>query len=52
MAKVTITVNGVKHTRNVEDRTLLANLLRDEIATTVGDPDEVDDEIRNLMAAL
>ena len=34
MAKVTLTVNGVKHTRNVEDRTLLANLLRDELGLT------------------
>ena len=30
MAKVTITVNGVKHTKSVEDRTLLVNFLRSE----------------------
>jgi carbon-monoxide dehydrogenase small subunit len=34
MAKVTITVNGVKHTKSVEDRTLLANFLRDELGLT------------------
>jgi carbon-monoxide dehydrogenase small subunit len=34
MAKVTITVNGVKHTKTVEDRTLLANFLRDELGLT------------------
>ena len=34
MAKVTITVNGVKHTRNVEDRALLANVLRDDLGLT------------------
>ena len=34
MAKVTLTVNGIKYTRNVEDRTLLANLLRDELGLT------------------
>ena len=34
MAKVTITVNGVKHTKQVEDRTLLANFLRDELGLT------------------
>jgi len=34
MAKIKLTVNGVKHTRDVEDRTLLANLLRDELALT------------------
>ena len=31
MAKVTITVNGVKHTKSVEDRTLLVNFLRDDL---------------------
>ncbi|MBI3916270.1 MAG: 2Fe-2S iron-sulfur cluster binding domain-containing protein, partial [Betaproteobacteria bacterium] len=34
MAKVTLTVNGVKHTRKVEDRTLLANLLREDLGLT------------------
>jgi carbon-monoxide dehydrogenase small subunit len=34
MAKIKLTVNGVKHTRDVEDRTLLANLLRDELKLT------------------
>jgi carbon-monoxide dehydrogenase small subunit len=34
MAKVTLTVNGVKHTRNVEDRALLANVLRDDLGLT------------------
>jgi carbon-monoxide dehydrogenase small subunit len=34
MAKVTITVNGVKQTKTVEDRTLLVNFLRDELKLT------------------
>ena len=34
MAKIKLTVNGVKYTRDVEDRTLLANLLRDELGLT------------------
>jgi aerobic carbon-monoxide dehydrogenase small subunit len=34
MAKVTLTVNGVKHTRQVEDRALLANVLRDDLGLT------------------
>ena len=34
MAKVEIKVNGVKKSRNVEDRTLLANFLRDELGLT------------------
>jgi aerobic carbon-monoxide dehydrogenase small subunit len=34
MAKVTLTVNGIKHTRNVEDRALLANVLRDDLGLT------------------
>lgn len=34
MAKIKLTVNGVKHTREVEDRTLLANFLRDELKLT------------------
>jgi len=34
MAKVEIRVNGTKHTRDVEDRTLLVNLLRDELGLT------------------
>jgi carbon-monoxide dehydrogenase small subunit len=34
MAKVTITVNGRKHTRNVEPRTLLANFLREDLELT------------------
>jgi len=34
MAKIKLTVNGVKHARDVEDRTLLANLLRDELGLT------------------
>jgi carbon-monoxide dehydrogenase small subunit len=34
MAKVTITVNGVKQTKSVEDRTLLVNFLRDELKLT------------------
>jgi len=34
MAKITITVNGVKHTRKVEDRALLANVLREDLGLT------------------
>jgi carbon-monoxide dehydrogenase small subunit len=34
MAKVTIKVNGKNQTRNVEDRTLLADFLRDELGLT------------------
>ena len=34
MAKIRLTVNGVKHARTVEDRTLLVNLLRDELGLT------------------
>jgi carbon-monoxide dehydrogenase small subunit len=34
MAKIRLTVNGAKHTRAVEDRTLLVNLLRDELGLT------------------
>jgi len=34
MAKVELTVNGVKHSRDVEDRTLLVDLLRDGLALT------------------
>ena len=34
MAKVTIKVNGKNHTKTVEDRTLLANFLRDELKLT------------------
>jgi aerobic carbon-monoxide dehydrogenase small subunit len=34
MAKIKLTVNGVKHSREVEDRTLLANLIRDELKLT------------------
>jgi carbon-monoxide dehydrogenase small subunit len=34
MAKISLTVNGVKYTREVEDRTLLANFLRDELGLT------------------
>jgi aerobic carbon-monoxide dehydrogenase small subunit len=34
MVKVEITVNGGKHKREVEDRTLLANFLRDELGLT------------------
>jgi carbon-monoxide dehydrogenase small subunit len=34
MAKIKLTVNGVRHTCDVEDRTLLANLLRDELGLT------------------
>ena len=34
MAKVTITVNGKKQTRNVEPRTLLANFLREDLELT------------------
>ena len=34
MARVEITVNGAKHAREVEDRTLLANFLRDELGLT------------------
>ena len=34
MAKVTLTVNGVKHTRQVEDRALLSSLLRDDLGLT------------------
>ena len=32
--KIEVTVNGVKHTREVEDRVLLANFLRDELGLT------------------
>jgi len=34
MAKITITVNGKKHSAEVEDRVLLANFLRDELKLT------------------
>ena len=34
MAKVTIKVNGKNHTKSVEDRTLLADFLRDELGLT------------------
>jgi len=34
MAKIEITVNGTRHVREVEDRTLLANFLRDELGLT------------------
>ena len=34
MAKVEITVNGTKHVREVEDRTLLVNFLRDQLGLT------------------
>ena len=34
MAKVTITVNGIKQTRNVEDRVLLSSFLRDNLGLT------------------
>lgn len=34
MAKIKITVNGTKYSRDVEDRTLLANLIRDELGLT------------------
>ena len=34
MTKITITVNGVKHTKSVEDRTLLVNFLRDDLGLT------------------
>jgi carbon-monoxide dehydrogenase small subunit len=34
MAKIELTVNGVRHAREVEDRTLLVNLLRDELGLT------------------
>ena len=34
MAKITLTVNGEKRSAEVEDRTLLANLLRDELKLT------------------
>ena len=34
MAKVEITVNGTKHEREVEDRTLLVDLLRDHLGLT------------------
>ena len=34
MAKVTIKVNGRNYTKTVEDRTLLANFLRDELGLT------------------
>ena len=34
MAKITMTVNGVKQTADVEDRTLLANFLRDTLKLT------------------
>ena len=34
MAKIKLTVNGVTHTRDVEDRTLLVNLIRDDLGLT------------------
>jgi len=34
MAKIKLTVNGVKQSRQVEDRTLLVNLIRDELGLT------------------
>ena len=34
MAKVTLKVNGVRQSKNVEDRTLLVNFLRDELGLT------------------
>ena len=34
MAKITLTVNGKKHSADVEDRVLLANFLRDELQLT------------------
>lgn len=34
MAKIKITVNGNKYSREVEDRTLLVNLIRDELGLT------------------
>ena len=34
MFTIAVTVNGVKHTREVEDRVLLANFLRDELGLT------------------
>ncbi len=34
MAKITLTVNGEKRSAEVEDRTLLANFLRDELKLT------------------
>ncbi len=34
MTTIEVTVNGVKHTREVEDRVLLVNLLRDELGLT------------------
>ena len=34
MAKITLTVNGAPHAREVEDRTLLVDLLRDHLGLT------------------
>jgi len=34
MSTIAVTVNGIKHTREVEDRVLLANFLRDELGLT------------------
>ncbi len=34
MAKIEVTVNGARHAREVEDRVLLVNLLRDELGLT------------------
>jgi len=34
MAKIKLTVNGKRYTRDAEDRTLLANLIRDELGLT------------------
>jgi aerobic-type carbon monoxide dehydrogenase small subunit (CoxS/CutS family) len=34
VAKVEITVNGTRHAREVEDRMLLANFLRDAVGLT------------------
>ena len=34
MAKIKLTVNGKRYTRDVEDRTLLANLIRDDLGLT------------------
>ncbi|MCC6531908.1 MAG: (2Fe-2S)-binding protein [Burkholderiales bacterium] len=34
MARIKLTVNGVRHSRDVEDRTLLVDLIRDELGLT------------------
>ncbi len=50
-ARLNMTEAAVRKTAS-RMRMRYRELLRDEIAQTVEGPDEVDDEVRNLMAAL